>query len=422
MIPVIKAVRAIETAPGGINLLVVKVETSEDGLYGLGCATFAYRTATIRHLIETYIEPLLIGRTVDRISDIWQLMHQNAYWRSGPIENNAISGVDMALWDIKGKMAGMPVYQLLGGKLRDGIPVYRHADGSDIEALCDEIEDLKAVGLKYVRCQMGIYGGTPYGTAAPGAARNPQAGVYIDSAEYMRNTVKMFEKLRVRFGDSLEFVHDVHERINPIQARDFCHSLDPYHLFFLEDVVSPENVGWLREIHNYCTTPLSHGELYVNQNEWTQAVIDRSVDYLRAHISDIGGITPALRMAAFAQQFGIRTCWHCPPDLSPVAASAIVNIDLAIPNFGLQEWSAIRSYSFLQQNGTAGTSDAAVADALGEVFTGMPEYGNDGYVYPNELPGLGVDIDEKAAARYGCDHPVTVWTQTRNLDGSLQTP
>lgn len=412
----IRSVRAIETAPGGINLLVVKIETNVDGLYGLGCATFCYRTATVKHLIETYIAPLLIGREVNRISDLWQLMHQNAYWRSGPIENNAISGVDMALWDIKGKMAGMPLYELFGGKMRDGIPVYRHADGRDIHELIEDIKGYQSIGLKYIRCQMGAYGGTEYGTACPGAAKNANIGTYIDSNLYMRNTVKMFEELRVQLGDEIEFVHDVHERISPAQAREFCHSLDPYRLFFLEDVVSPENVSWLREIHNYCTTPLSHGELYVNTNEWHNAVIEHSVDYLRSHLSDIGGITPALRMAAFANQFGVQTCWHCPPDLSPVGAAAIIHIDLAIPNFGLQEWSGIKSYQFLQQNKTDDT-----ADALYEVFTGMPEYDN-GYVYVSDKPGLGVDIDEKAAARYSCDHPVTLWTQTRNPDGSLQTP
>lgn len=420
MIPKIRAVRAIETAPGGINMLVVKIETSEDGLYGLGCATFSYRTATIKNLIETYIAPLIIGREVDRISDLWQLMHQNAYWRSGPIENNAISGVDMALWDIKGKMAGMPLYQLLGGKMRDGIPVYRHADGRDIKELIEEIEGYQSVGLKYIRCQMGIYGGTEYGTPSPNAAKNASIGTYIDSHEYMRNTLKMFEQLRAHFGDSAEFIHDVHERINPIEAREFCHAMDAYRLFFLEDVVSPENVGWLREIHNYCTTPLSHGELYVNPNEWQNAVVDHSVDYLRAHLSDIGGITPALRMAGFANQFGVRTCWHCPPDISPVGAAAIIHIDLAIPNFGLQEWSPIKSYKFLQQGNNSG--DSEMEEALSEVFTGLPEYHTDGYVYVNDKPGLGVDIDEKAAAKYSCEHPVTIWTQTRNPDGSLQTP
>ena len=193
-------------------------------------------------------------------------------------------------------------------------------------------------------------------------------------------------------------------------------------MFFLEDVVSPENVSWLREIHNYCTTPLSHGELYSNPNDWKNAVMDNSVDYLRAHLSDIGGITPALRMAAFAAPFGVRTCWHCPPDMSPVAASAIINIDLAIPNFGLQEWSAIKSYKFLQQGSDIIDSDMTAYEAINEVFSGMPEYGNDGYVYANEKPGLGIEIDERSAAKYMCRHPVTIWTQTRNPDGSLQTP
>ncbi len=422
MIPKIQNIKVIETAPAGINFLVVKVETTEAGLYGLGCATLAYRTATIKNLIENYLSPLLIGRDVDRISDLWQLMHQNAYWRSGPIENNAISGIDMALWDIKGKMANMPLYQLLGGKVRDAVPVYRHADGATIEELIEEIEGFKSIGLQYIRCQMGIYGGTEYGKACAGASKQPSLGTYIDSRKYMRDTLKMFDRLRCHFGDNMEFVHDVHERINPIDARYFCQEMDKYHLFFLEDVVSPENVSWLREIHNYCTTPLSHGELYSNPNDWKNAVMDNSVDYLRAHLSDIGGITPALRMAAFAAPFGVRTCWHCPPDMSPVAASAIINIDLAIPNFGLQEWSAIKSYKFLQQGSDIIDSDMTAYEAINEVFSGMPEYGNDGYVYANEKPGLGIEIDERSAAKYMCRHPVTIWTQTRNPDGSLQTP
>ncbi len=417
MIPKIQNIKTIETAPNGINLLVVKIETSEPGLYGLGCATFAYRTATVKNLLNTYISPLLVGREVDKITDIWQLIHQNAYWRSGPIENNAISGIDMALWDIKGKMADMPLYQLLGGKVRAGVPVYRHADGNTIEEVIENIEFYQSIGLKYIRCQMGIYGGDPYGELPSDAARGGLPGTYIDARRYMNDTVKFFEKLRLHFGDDLEFVHDVHERIHPSQAREFCHAMDPYHLFFIEDVVSPENVDWLREIHNYCTTPLSLGELFASSNDWRRPIINRSLDILRCHLSDMGGITPAIKMAAFAEQFGVRTCWHCPPDLSPVGAAALIHVDMAIPNCGLQEWSAIQSYGFMQQS-----SGTAHPEAVYEVFSGMPEYGNDGYVYINDKPGLGIDIDEREAAKYPCEYPVTTWTQTRNKDGAMQTP
>lgn len=421
MTPKIRDIRTIATSPTGINLLVVKVETSEPGLYGIGCATCSYRAATIANLVETYIKPLLIGREVNAITEIWQLLHQNAYWRSGPIENNAISGIDMALWDIKGKMAGMPLYELFGGKVRAAVPVYCHTSGADFAELKDHVDRMREAGYRYIRCQSGFYGGGEYGEAPAGTPEGALPGVYLEPRKYMNETVELFEKLRVTYGEDLELLHDVHERIHPTQAREFCHRMDPYHLFFLEDVVSPEQVDWLREIHNFCTTPLSHGELAVNDHEWRRPVMERSIDFVRAHISDLGGVTPAMRMAGFAAEFGVRTCWHCPPDLTPIAAACNIHIDLAIPNFGLQEWTAAASYSTLQQS-TEEIDEAQAEEALAEVFSGAPEYHGDGFVYIGDKPGHGVDIDEKAAAKYPCTYGVTTWTQTRNPDGSLQTP
>ena len=181
MAPTIRDIKVICTAPEGINLVVVKVETSEPGLYGLGCATFAYRHLTVQHLIETYLRPLLIGKDVRNISDLWQLMHQNAYWRCGPIVNNAISGVDMALWDIKGKMANMPVYDLFGGKMRAGVPVYRHVDGANVDEICENIEKYRSIGVKHIRCQCGGYGGGGFGPA-PGWAAKAQSRACIWTA------------------------------------------------------------------------------------------------------------------------------------------------------------------------------------------------------------------------------------------------
>lgn len=174
----IRKIKVICTAPEGINLVVVKVETDQPGLYGLGCGTFAYRHLTVKHLIETYLEPLLVGREVERIEENWQLMHQNGYWRNGPVENNAISGVDMALWDIKGKMAGMPLYQLFGGKVREAVLVYRHADGKDLGELCENIQRFQEMGITTIRCQCGGYGGESYG-ATPGTAPRGRCQAYI---------------------------------------------------------------------------------------------------------------------------------------------------------------------------------------------------------------------------------------------------
>ena len=353
----IRDIKTICTAPEGINLLVVKVETSEPGLYGLGCGTFAYRHLAVKLVVEEYLRPLLIGRDVSDINDIWQLMHQNGYWRNGPIENNAISGVDMALWDIKGKMANMPLYQLFGGKCREGVPVYRHVDGRDLSEICENIAKYREIGL----------------------------------------------------------VHDVHERIAPADAVRLAKELEPYHLTFLEDPVSLEQVEYIRQIKNASSIPIAEGELFNNPYEYRTLITERLIDYIRVHITQVGGITPARKLQIFAEQFGVRTAWHGPGDMSPLAHAANVHIDLAAPNFGVQEWSGIEPPNFVIQKlkGPHG--------ALLEVFPGLPEY-KDGYVYANDKPGLGVDLIEKEAEKYPCENTVTTWTQTRRMDGALQTP
>lgn len=408
-------VRVICTAPEGINLVVVKVETNQPGLYGLGCATFAYRHLTVQHLVEEYLKPLLVGRDVENIEELWQLMHQNGYWRNGPIENNAISGVDMALWDIKGKMAGMPVYQLFGGKVRQGIPVYRHADGRDLEELCDNILRFQEMGIQTIRCQCGGYGGESYGNTPASAPEGALPGVYLDSKAYIRNTVKLFEGIRDKIGYEMNLVHDVHERIAPIEAIRLARLLEPFDLFFLEDPVPIEQTDWLRELRRQTSIPIAEGELFNNPAEWKKLIAEHLIDYIRVHISQVGGITPARKLQIFAEQFGVRTAWHGPGDMSPLAHAANIHIDLAAQNFGVQEWSGIEPPNFVIQElkGPHG--------ALLEVFPGLPEYKN-GYVYANDRPGLGVDLDEAEAAKYPCENTVTTWTQTRRKDGALQTP
>lgn len=408
-------VKVLSTAPEGINLTVVKIETQQPGLYGLGCATFAYRHLAVECLVEQYLKPLLVGRDAEATEELWQLMHQNAYWRNGPIENNAISGVDMALWDIKGKLAGMPLYQLFGGKVREGVPVYRHADGRDVDELCANIERLREQGVTHIRCQGGGYGGSAFG---PAPARSPAGaadGVYLDARRYMRETLKMFDAIRARVGFDVELCHDVHERLKPSDAIRFARELEPFELFFLEDAIPLEDGEWIRQLREKTTTPLAQGELFNHPFEWRALIAERLIDFIRVHLSQVGGITPARKLQLFAEQYGVRTAWHGPGDMSPLGHAANIHVDLAARNFGVQEWSGTEPPNHVIQE------IRGPRDALLDVFPGLPELRR-GLVYASDKPGLGVDIDEREAAKYPCRNEVTTWTQTRLADGSLQTP
>lgn len=408
-------VKVILTAPEGINLLVVKVETNQPGLVGYGCATFAYRHLAVKCLIEEYIKPLVIGKDAHAIEELWQLMHQNAYWRNGPIENNAISGVDMALWDIKGKLANMPLYQLLGGKCREGVPIYRHADGKDIKELCDNIQKYREQGITHIRCQSGGYGGSSFGAAPANAPTQALEGVYLDSRKYMRETVKMFDAIRSQIGFDVELCHDVHERLKPADAIRFAQNLEPFELFFLEDAIALEEGEWIRQLREKTNIPLAQGELFNHPFEWRTLIAERLIDFVRVHLSQVGGITPARKLQLFAEQYGVRTAWHGPGDMSPFAHAANIHLDLAARNFGVQEWSGTEPPNFVIQE------LKGPRDALLDVFPGLPEFKN-GFVYANDKPGLGVELNEIEAAKYPCNSNVTTWTQTRLMDGALQTP
>ncbi|MDI3543314.1 MAG: mannonate dehydratase [Candidatus Atribacteria bacterium] len=395
----IRDVRAILTAPEGIPLVVVKVETSEPEIYGLGCATFTQRFLTVRSAIEDYMKPFLIGKDPQRIEDIWQSSMNSAYWRNGPVLNNAISGVDMALWDIKGKLANMPVYQLLGGKCREAAAVYRHADGRDEAEVEDNVRAYMDQGYRYIRCQRGGYGGHSKDVHRPEGAL---PGAYFDPDAYARSVPRLFEYLRGKLGFDVELLHDVHERVSPIEAVRLAKNLEPYRLFFLEDVLPPEQVQWFEMMRHQTATPIAMGELFNNPQEWVPLISHRLIDFIRVHISQIGGITPAKKLAALCEAFGVRTAWHGPGDVSPVGHAANVHLDVSLPNFGVQEWSGM-------------------SDKLREVFPGCPEVRN-GYVYPNDKPGLGIDIDEDLAAKYPCSTELPQWTLARTPDGTSVRP
>ncbi|MFB5189789.1 enolase C-terminal domain-like protein [Alicyclobacillus fastidiosus] len=394
----IRDVRVILTAPANIDLVIVKVETSEPGLYGLGCATFTQRALAVKTAVEEYLRPFLIGRDPQRIEDIWQSAMVNSYWRNGPVLSNAVSGVDMALWDIKGKLANMPLYQLLGGKCRDATAVYRHADGRDLEELEERVRGFMDQGYRYIRCQMGGYGGV----SGVKPLRGAMPGNYYDPDVYARSVPKIFEHIRSRLGFDIELLHDVHERVAPIEAVRIAKQVEQYRLFFLEDALPPEQVEWFEMIRRQCSTPLAMGELFNHPLEWKSLITQRLIDFIRVHPSQIGGITPAKKLTTLCEAFGVRTAWHGPGDVSPVGHAANIHLDLSSTNFGIQEWSGF-------------------TEPLKEVFPGCPEVEN-GYVYVSSRPGLGIDLDEEKAARYPCRHEVPTWTQTRLPDGTAVRP
>lgn len=411
----IKDVKVICTAPEGINLVVVKVLTNVEGLYGLGCATFSYRHLAVKLVIEEYLRPLLIGRNVEDIEEIWQLMHQNAYWRNGPISNNAIAGIDIALWDIKGKMAGMPLYQLLGGKCRKGIQIYRHVDGHTIEEVIEKAESYKKNGVKALRFQLDGYGGSSYGQSPINSPENSLNGIYLDPDKYIDHTVELMEEVRSRFGNGIKIIHDVHERLSLTESIKLAKKLEEFDLMYLEDPIPLERIECLEEFRAKTNIPIAMGELFNNPLEWKYVINRKLIDYIRVHITQIGGITPARKLAIYAEQNGVKIAWHGPGDMSPLAHSANINLDFASMNFGIQEWSGTEPPNSIIQKLNS------EKNALNKVFIGIPEVVN-GYIYSNEVPGLGIDIDEELALNYPCHNSVTEWTQTRKIDGTLQVP
>ena len=399
----IKDIYPICTAPEGIPLVIVKVVTSEPGLYGIGCATYTQRWITVANAVTNYMKPLLVGKDVSRIEDIWQMSMVSAYWRNGPVLNNAISGVDEALWDIKGKMANMPVYDLLGGKVREAARVYRHADGRTLEEVGDRVQAFMEDGVQVIRVQHGGYGGNAYEQAM--ASKRPDGaceGADYDPLGYELSVTELFDYMRNRFGFGVDFCHDVHEHLDPINAIHLAKELEQYRLFFYEDSLAPEQIEWFKMMRGQTSTPIAMGELFNNPREITPLVANKLIDFVRCHVSQIGGITPAKKLASFCEAFSVRTAWHGPGDTSPVGHAADIHLDVSTSNFGIQEWAGFKQASL-------------------DVFPGCPEL-RKGYVYPNDKPGLGIDIDEDLAKKFPCSEKLPQWTNCRRPDGTLNRP
>jgi len=379
--PRIRDVQVIATAPQGLRLTVVKILTDQDGLYGYGCATYTQRADLVVSAVERYLRPFCIGKPVDRIDDLWQAMYNSSYWRNGPVLNNAISGVDQALWDIKGRMAGMPVYQLLGGKCREAADCYGHASGREIPEVIENARRLMARGYRHVRVQVGVPGQAGYGAGSDAVkVEKLHDAPVFEPEDYIRRALKLLETARKELGDEVELLHDVHERISPIQAVRFAKDCERFRLFFLEDPLSPEDIEWFGILRQQCSTPIAMGELFNSPHEWTALIRDRLIDYIRIHVSQAGGLTPCRKIAAMAELMGVKTAWHGPGDVSPVGHMANITLDLACYNFGIQE-----SVEF--------------PEAVREVFDGCPVLKN-GYFYANEAPGWGIEVNEAAAKKY----------------------
>ncbi len=376
----IKEIRCIRTRADG-SWVIVQVLTDQPGLVGIGSASDIFHPEAVIALVEQSLAPHLIGRDAGQIEDVWQSTFTSGYWRNSSLLNTALAGIDVALWDIKGKEAGLPVYQLLGGACRAAVPCYAHASGATLEVLAEDVERYLAEGWPVVRCQLGPYGGggfLPANQASRPRNAWPQERVFDDET-YVEAVVGMFDYLRKKLGVGPKLTHDVHEHLRPTTAVALAKRLEPFQLFFLEDVLPPEQISYFRLIRQQCTTPQAMGELFVNPQEWLPLIGERLIDYVRCRVSKVGGITPAQKIAHLAEWYGVQTAWQEGGDNDPVNLAAAMHLDLAIWNFGIQEENHFRPEEL-------------------EAFPGHPVLER-GYLYPNDRPGLGLDVDEAKAAR-----------------------
>ena len=422
-------IKVILTQVGNTHMTNAKVFTSEPGLYGVGCGGHAERQSIVAQTIEQYLKPAAIGRYADEIEDIWQMAWLAPYWRSSVDASNAMSAIDGALWDIMGKRAGMPVHNLLGGKLRPALPMFANVGGRDVKELEDNARARIAEGYKHLR--VAALGGDGSG-GGPGAARgagpggrgggpatqgNSPGGGGAGSARfgergpmfpqraqghvYMNNLITSLEHLRKTIGFGVDMCAEVDFRLTPSEGLVLAKALEPFRMFWVEEVFAPEDLAWHETLRRQCATPVAWGEVSVSQIEWVPLVANRWIDFMRMHISACGGLNMGRKVAAMCEFFGVRTAWHGPGNVSPVGHAVNTHIDFAVPNFGCGE-------------------GAPFSAQLQEIFPGCPERKN-GMTYSNDLPGLGIDIDEKAAAKYAPKTPGTD-RGVRCYDGSPCRP
>lgn len=376
--------RVIVCCPGR-NFVTLKIETDQ-GLSGIGDATLNGRELAVASYLTDHVIPCLIGRDPHQIEDIWHYLYRGAYWRRGPVTMSAIAAVDTALWDIKAKAAGLPLYQLLGGASRTGVLVYGHANGQDIEQTVAEVLRYRAMGYRAIRAQSGVPGlekvyGVGRGTMfyEPADASLPSEHDW-DTAKYLRHTPRLFDAVRNAVGDDVHLLHDVHHRLTPIEAARLGKDLEPYRLFWMEDATPAENQDAFRLIRQHTTTPIAVGEVFNTIWDCKALIENQLIDYIRTTVVHAGGITHLRRIADLAALYQVRTGSHGATDLSPACMGAALHFDLWVPNFGIQEYMRHTD-----------ETDAVFPHAY--VF-------KDGYMHPGETPGHGVEIDEALAAKF----------------------
>lgn len=380
----ITSAKVIVTCPGR-NFVTLKVET-DAGVHGLGDATLNGRELAVVSYLEDHVLPCLVGRDPRRSEDIWQFLYRGGYWRRGPVTMTAIGAVDTALWDIKAKLAGMPLYQLLGGSSRDGVMVYGHANGVDIDQTVDAVGRYIDMGYKAVRAQSGIPGlVSTYGVGKdrmfyePADADLPAENTW-STEKYLDHVPLLFDRIRQQYGFGPHLLHDVHHRLTPIEAARLGKSLEDYRLFWLEDAVPAENQEGFRLMRQHTVTPLAVGEVFNTIWDCKDLIREQLIDYIRMTVVHAGGITHLRRVADLAALYHVRTGCHGATDLSPVCMGAALHFDAWVPNFGIQEYMRH-------------------SRETDEVFPHAYTF-KDGFLYPGEAPGHGVDIDENLAAKF----------------------
>lgn len=384
------------------NFVTLKVFTDE-GIYGIGDATLNGRELSVVTYLEEYVIPMIIGKDPFQTEDIWQYLFRGEYWRGGAVTMSAIAAVDVALWDIKGKAFNTPLYNLLGGKSRFGVMVYGHANGKDMEEAIDEVGKYIDMGYLAVRAQCGIPGlPSTYGVAKeklfyePAQKGLPQENLW-SSEKYLNFIPNLFQRLRDQYGEDVHLLHDVHHRLTPIEAARLGKSLEPYHLFWIEDAVTAEPQEGFRIIREHTATPLAVGEVFHDIWDTQVLITQQLIDYLRMTVLRGGGLTQMRKVAALAELYHVRTGCHGATDLSPITMASALHFDISINNFGIQEFMRHTEKTY-------------------EVFPHSYSY-KDGYMYPGDAPGHGVDFNEELAKEYPYERaylPIN-----RKLDGTM---